>query len=105
MDYFLPKLCNCGQQKGQPCKEKGLKNHHNFSPFGYLPDENEIDTNYLRATKIGVYVPFRHWALIGDITNVCNYFIRHRVQIQTRFGESIPLAFHLEGSCTPTYFE
>jgi len=101
----LPRECSCGNTQDERCNEAGLLNHHNYPPFAYLQDENDIDLRYYGQDDTEfMYSPIRHWALVGEIVDI-NFFIRPRVTIQTRFGEKVLVNFHLEDANKPTFFD
>ena len=94
----LPIECECGETHNEVCGETGMRNHWNFPPFAYLPEENDIDTTYYATDEGGfMYTPIRHWALAGEIVDL-NFFIRPRVTIETKFGEKVLVNFHLDAS-------
>jgi len=110
----LPIPCNCGlenihqlwdEEETQKCSNLGVRNHDNFPPFAFIPDENDINLSFYQEDSSGVYQPSRHWCIIGKITiDEGLSFARPAVQITTFFGEKVRVFFHLEGGSNPTYF-
>lgn len=98
----LPRECGCGDTHSDTCTQIGLRNHHDFPPFVYLQDENDIDESYYEQVDGCIYSPIRHWALVGEIVNV-SYFVRPRVTIQTQYGEEVLVNFHLDEP-RPSFF-
>lgn len=101
----LPKPCRCGNTRESSCSETGLRNHWNFPPFAYLPEQNDIDETYYGNNE-GDYSwsPVRHWGLVGEIVDTV-HFIRHRARIETHFGETVQVNFHIDDDADPTYFQ
>ena len=100
------KSCPCGDTAGHECSEVGLRNHRNFPPFAYLPDENDVDPDYYRENGSSYrYSPSRHWALVGEIIENRSDFIRPRALLETQYGESVLVNFHLEDRPSPAFFD
>lgn len=97
--------CDCGNMRGEGCNHVGIRNHWNFPPFAYLPHEDGVDEQYYGQSEDSgfFYQPKRHWALVGEITEV-NFFIRPRVTLKTRYDEEVLVNFHLEDMDTPRFF-
>jgi MYND finger len=103
--FPLPKSCGCGDTEAQSCPGSGFENHRNFPPFRDLPDENDVSEGYYTGYEPGMHRARRHWILAGEIVD-CNFFIRPKAKIRTRYGEEILVNFHLDVRATcPKYFE
>ena len=99
----LKKKCDCGMLRGVPCPLKCLHNCDDFPPFRDLPDEYDIPAKYYVPTSSGIYTKARHWCFMGEIIGV-NFFIRPRAIIKTKFGEEVPVFFHLDDGAKKTNF-
>ena len=105
--------CECGYdgrttlklKAESDCTEPGIGNHYKYPAFRDLPDENDADDRYYDFSG-GVGMPRRHWCFYAQVKEAgCWMGHRMRVMLETRFGEILPLAFHLEGADTPQYFQ
>ena len=85
------------------CIVQGLENHYNYPSFRDLPHEYDADDRYYDFSG-GIGRPLRHWCCYGEVKEAV-FFGRMRVHLETRFGEQVPVMFHLEGAVTPTYFQ
>lgn len=106
--------CSCGARTSpesffsedrmvsRPCPNSGLKNHRSFPPFADIPDDNELDEEYLGFNGIA-YSETRHWCIFGEIVYDIS-FGRPRVILKTRFGEEVGVHFHLHCD-SPTFFD
>lgn len=104
-DFVKP--CTCGYTGSRRCfcDQPGLLNHWSFPPFADLPDENDLDHDYYGLDdSSGLYTPVRHWCLVGEIVDTSSV-IRPRVLLETRFGEKVPVNFHLEDANVPKFFD
>ena len=100
----LPRQCRCGDTFARSCPGKGLYNHRNFPPFACLPDMDSIDEDYYSYDSTSfMYVPSRHWVLVGEIVEDLSDFIRHRVLLETLYGEEVQVNFHLEDFPCPIF--
>jgi hypothetical protein len=99
----LPRPCHCGQTEHDSCPEIGLGNHRNFPPFAYLPDFDDVDEAYYHQVDGGMYMPSRHWVLVGEIMDNRSNFIRPRALIETKYGEQLLVNFHLEDTSTQAF--
>lgn len=101
----LERECGCGSTHSSICNQVGLGNHFNFPAFAYLPEENDIDEAYYRLVPgTYSYSPRRHWVFVGEICEDRSDFIRHRVLLETKFGETVHVNFHLDDQPDPAFF-
>lgn len=98
----LPELCSCDKMHDEECPLIGFANHH-FPPFAKLPDIHQLDEEYYTEDRLGVYMPKRHWGVVGQIKET-SFFIRPRVEIETKYRETFKVNFHLEGASEPNCF-
>ncbi|KAM0342623.1 hypothetical protein ACHAPU_009352 [Fusarium lateritium] len=73
----------------------GLRDDAAFPPFQDLPWDNELNLEYYRLKGGDIYEPRKHWAFLGEITNV-DTVPRVRMTVKDKSGKKVPLLFYTD---------
>ncbi|KAF5673861.1 SET domain-containing protein [Fusarium heterosporum] len=73
----------------------GLRDNAAFPLFQNLPWDNELNLDYYRSKGGDIYEPRKHWAFLGEITNV-EAISQVRMTVKDKSGKHVPLSFYAD---------